>query len=66
VLLLLAVAVASGRVSLRFFATFLDGLHNTIGITTPSPRQVRWVALAWIASVILIVDMLALLLAYVF
>jgi hypothetical protein len=34
----------------------LGYLHKTIGITTPSPEQVRLVALIWIGSAIIIVD----------
>jgi hypothetical protein len=62
----LAAAIGAGMVSLRLFGSLLDALHNTIGITTPTPRQVRWVAVVWIASTLIIVDGLALLLTYVF
>lgn len=50
----------------RWYAGLMEGLHNTIGITTPDARQVRWVMLVWIASVVVIVDAMAFLVLYVF
>jgi hypothetical protein len=42
------------------------GLHNTIGITTPTERQLRWVLIVWVLSTVVIFDAMALLLTYVF
>jgi hypothetical protein len=65
-LLLLAAAIAAGLLPLKLFGSLLNALHNTIGITTPTPRQVQWVAIVWLLSTLLIVDSLAILLKFVF
>jgi hypothetical protein len=57
VLMLLAgLGIVSRVVSTQLVSDMLGYLHKTIGITTPSPAQVRMVALIWIGSVIVIVD----------
>ena len=57
VLMLLAgLGIVSRVVSTQLVSDMLGYLHKTIGITTPSPEQVRLVALIWIGSVIVIVD----------
>ena len=38
-MLLLAVGVGWGLVSLRFLDGFITGLHYTIGISTPTPEH---------------------------
>lgn len=50
----------------KLYDSLLRGLHNTIGITTPSQRQLRWVLVVWVLSVVIIFDAMALLLVYVF
>lgn len=65
-MLALTVAAAVGLMPRRLYDGFLRGLHNTIGITTPSDRQLRWVLAAWLLSTLIIVDGLALMLVYVF
>jgi hypothetical protein len=62
----LAVAVARKLVPLGFLTSLLSGLHYTIGITTPTPQQVRRAVLVWIASVVIIIDVLFALLRWAF
>jgi hypothetical protein len=64
--LLLCVAVLANLVPFRFYGGILRGLHNTIGITTPTDRQLQWVLVVWIISMVAIADMMAALFAYVF
>ncbi|MFN7995674.1 MAG: hypothetical protein U0Q18_18835 [Bryobacteraceae bacterium] len=66
VILLLCGAILAGLFPLRLYAGMLRGLHNTIGITTPSDRQLRWVLIVWLISVVVIFDAMAALLIYVF
>lgn len=40
----------------NLIGAMLDGLHNTIGITSPPAEKVRMVAVIWIGSTIIIVD----------
>ena len=52
----------------KLYDGLMRGLHNTIGITTPTPSaRSRWVLIVWIVSTVIIVrsSMLALL-VYVF
>jgi len=65
-MIVLAVAVAKKLVPLGFLSSFLSGLHYTIGISTPTQEQVRRAVLVWIASVVVIVDVLFALLRWVF
>jgi len=53
---LLGLGIASRAIPEAFVANVLGYLHKTIGITTPSPEQVRMIALIWIGATVLIVD----------
>jgi len=55
-MLLLGLGIASRVVPTQLVTTMLGYLHKTIGITTPSPEQVRMIALIWIGSTVIIVD----------
>ncbi len=66
IILLLSIATGMGVLPRRLYDGTLRGLHNTIGITTPSDRQLRWVLIVWLISTALIVDALAAMLVYVF
>jgi len=48
-----------------FLGGLIHGLHQVVGITTPTDRQVRWAIVAWVVSLILILDVVFLLLVYV-
>jgi hypothetical protein len=64
VLLSLAVAAILELIPQRLYSGFLRGLHFTIGITTPTDRQLRWTFAAWLISLLAIVDALALTLRF--
>jgi hypothetical protein len=64
-LALVAAAVAD-LFPAKLYDSLLRGLHNTIGITTPTQRQLRWVLIVWVLSAVVIFDAMALLLVYVF
>jgi hypothetical protein len=66
VMLLLAILVIAKVVSVRLLTPLITGLHYTIGISTPTEQQVRRTVVVWIASVIIIVDVLFSLLRWVF
>jgi hypothetical protein len=55
-MLVLALGIATRIVPANQVSNVLGYVHNTIGITTPAPEQVRMIALIWIGSVIIIVD----------
>jgi hypothetical protein len=55
-ILLVGLGIVSRVVPTQLVSDMLGYLHKTIGITTPSPTQVRMVGLIWIGSVIVIVD----------
>lgn len=65
-MLLLCALTAARLAPRRFYDGFLRGLHATIGITTPTDRQLRWVLIVWLLSTVAIVDGLAWMLVYVF
>jgi len=65
-LLVICAAVAAGVVPRSLYDGMMRGLHNTIGITTPTERQVRWVLIVWIVSMLAIFDAMAALLVYAF
>ena len=65
-MLAICAAVAAGLVPGRLYDGLMRGLHNTIGITTPTERQVRWVLIVWIVCMLAIFDAMAALLVYVF
>ena len=64
--LAICAAVGAGLVPTKLYDGVMRGLHNTIGITTPSERQVRWVLIVWIVCMVAIFDAMAALLVYVF
>ena len=66
VLALLAFFVGMGVVPIKMVSGLVAGFHATIGITPPTEKQLRWVIVAWIASVLTIVDLLLFLFVYVF
>jgi hypothetical protein len=55
-MLLLGSAVLTRVVPERRVANLLGYFHKSVGITTPSPQQVRMVALIWIGLTIVMVD----------
>jgi hypothetical protein len=55
-MLLLGLSIVSGVASPQRVSNTLGYLHKSIGITTPSPQQVRLVALVWMGSIVVIVD----------
>lgn len=63
--LLLGIGVALRVISTERVSDFLGYLHTTIGITTPPVEQVRTIALIWIGSMVVIVDVCLLLLVFV-
>jgi hypothetical protein len=65
-MLLLCGAVLAGVLPKRVYDGPLRGLHNVIGITTPSDRQLRWVLVVWLLCTVAIFDAMAALLVYVF
>jgi hypothetical protein len=65
-MLLLGAAILAGLVPARWFASFMDLLHNTIGITSPTQNQVRLALLIWIASTLIILDGTLYLIRYAF
>jgi hypothetical protein len=66
VVFLLCMLVAFGVVPKAWYDSLVRGLHATIGITTPTDRQVRAVLIVWLISMLAIVDTMAALLKYVF
>jgi hypothetical protein len=65
-MLLLCAGVAGGVIPAKLYDGLMRGLHNTIGITTPTARQAPWVLIVWIVSTVIIVDVLLALLVYAF
>ena len=65
-MLLLAVGVLKKLIPVKLLSGFITGLHYTVGISTPTPDQVRRAVLVWIVSVVIIVDTLFALLRWVF
>jgi hypothetical protein len=65
-MLIICAAVGADLVPRRLYDGLMRGLHNTIGITTPSERQVRWVLIVWIICMLAIFDAMAALLVYAF
>jgi hypothetical protein len=62
VVMLAALAgLVSNRMPRRWYFPLVDLLHNSMGITTPTGRQARWVAIVWILSTLAIVDGMAVL-----
>jgi hypothetical protein len=65
-LILLAAAVAKGWIPMKLVSGLVEGFHATIGISAPTEKQLRWVIIAWIASLLLIFDMMVAMFLYVF
>jgi len=55
-----------GLVPIKLVSGLVAGFHATIGITPPTDNQLRWVIVAWIVSLLLIVDLVLVLFVYVF
>jgi hypothetical protein len=66
VVFLACMLVVVGVVPQRWYDGVVRGLHSTIGITTPTDRQVRAVLVVWLISMLAILDTMAALLSYVF
>jgi hypothetical protein len=66
VLILVAALVGMGLVPIKPVAGLVAGFHSTIGITPPTEKQLRWVIVAWLISLLLIVDVVLFLFVYVF
>ena len=66
VLILAAVLVGMGLVPIKLVSGLVGGFHATIGITPPTEKQLRWVIVAWLISLLLIVDLVLFLFVYVF
>lgn len=64
-LILVVVGVAARLLPRGFYHVWINLLHNTIGITTPTEQQARYAFLFWIISILVIVDVVVLLLVYV-
>jgi hypothetical protein len=50
---------------MKFLTSLINGLHNTIGISTPPPDKVAWAAAIWVVSLGFIVLVLFVLLEYI-
>ena len=66
VLALLAFFVGMGLVPIKVVGGLIEGFHATIGITPPTEKQLRWVIVTWIISLLVIVDLVLVLFVYVF
>jgi len=64
VLFSLSMAALLELIPQRLYSGFLRGLHLTMGITTPTDRQLRWALAAWLISLLAIVDALVLTLRF--
>jgi hypothetical protein len=60
----LAAAVGLGLVATARVSSMLEWLHAIIGITPPEAAHVRFFAVVWIASTIVLVDGLLFMLVY--
>jgi len=56
VLILLGLTIVTGVLPTARVSNALSYLHKSIGITTPSAKQVRMVVLIWIGSAIVMLD----------
>ena len=65
-LVLLAFFVGMGLVPIKVVSGLIAGFHATIGITPPTEKQLRWVIVTWIISLLVIVDLVLVLFVYVF
>jgi hypothetical protein len=55
-MLALGLSIAVRVVPAQLISSTLGYLHKSIGITTPTIRQVRMAALIWIGSIVVILD----------
>ncbi|MBV9742410.1 MAG: hypothetical protein JO099_01490 [Acidobacteriia bacterium] len=62
----LGFVVAKGLIPLKLVSGLVEGFHATIGISPPTEKQLRWVIVTWIASLLIIVDLMLFLFVYVF
>jgi hypothetical protein len=65
-LILLAAAVFKGWIPMKLVSGLVEGFHATIGISAPTQKQLRWVIVVWIASLLLIMDVMVAMFLYVF
>lgn len=65
-LVLLALFVGMGLVPIKVVSGLIAGFHATIGITPPTEKQLRWVIVTWIISLLAIVDLVLVLFVFVF
>jgi hypothetical protein len=65
-LILLAAAIAKRWIPTKLVSGLVEGFHATIGISAPTEKQLRWVIVTWIASVLLIIDVMLAMFFYVF
>jgi len=65
-LLLAGLGVWRGKISVKFILPLLQGIHGTMGITTPSPEQIRSAVAVWIVLLLAICDVLYAMYLYVF
>lgn len=50
---------------MNLLTSLINGLHNTIGISTPPPDKVVWAAAIWVVSIGFIVLVLFVLLEFI-
>jgi hypothetical protein len=65
-MILIAAGVLKKWIPVGFLSGLIDGLHYALGISTPTPAQVRRAVVIWIVSILVIVDMLFSLLRWVY
>ena len=63
---LILLAIAAWFLPMKSLAGLISDFHAVIGITPPGPQQLRWVIIAWVASLLVIFDLMVLLFLYVF
>ncbi len=51
---------------MKFLTDLINGLHYSLGISTPRPEQVRMVVLLWLVSILVIIGAMYLLVRYEF
>ena len=51
---------------MSFLASFINGLHNSIGISTPPPDKVGMAAAIWAVSILFIVGVVVIMYVYIF
>ena len=66
ILLLLGLAVWRGKVSVKLIVPLMHGIHGTLGITAPTPEQIRSAVAVWIVLLLATCDVLYAMYLYVF